>query len=203
VQIDVRVVAATNRDLQDEIAADRFRRDLYYRLSVVTLDVPPLRDHCEDVPKLAERYLDDFRRRLGSSVTDFSAEAMQALTHYAWPGNIRELINVVERAVLLCEGDVITLHDLPRTIVPVPRSTGNHPSSAPLDALFAGDWRLQSWKEVRQAIVSACEQSYFAEQLRRTDGLVDETARLAGINPRSLYDLMKRHGLKKEDFRPG
>lgn len=200
-QIDVRVMAATNRDLQDEIAANRFRRDLYYRLSVVTLDVPPLRDHPEDVPILAQRYLDHFRSRLGSNVTAFSAEAMQALTRHAWPGNIRELINVVERGVLLCEGDVITLHDLPRTIVPVPRSTGDHPSSAPLDALFESDWRSQSWKDVRQAVVSACEQSYFTEQLRRTDGLVDETARLAGVNPRSLYDVMKRHGLKKEAFR--
>jgi DNA-binding NtrC family response regulator len=199
--INVRVMAATNRDLLQEIKSGGFRRDLFYRLSVVTLDVPPLRQHPEDIPKLAERYLDDFRVRLNSRISSFSEEAMQALLRYSWPGNVRELINVVERSVLLCEGDQITLDDLPRTIVPAPRDAGDTKSSSALDVLFDGDWQSRPWKDVRKAIVSSCEQTYFVHQLGATKGNVEETARRSAINPRSLYDLMKRHGLKKEDFR--
>lgn len=199
--VNVRVMAATNRDLQDEIKTERFRHDLYYRLSVVTLDIPPLRQHPEDIPKLANRYLEDFRIRLKSNVTSFSDEAMDALVRYDWPGNIREVINVVERSVLLCETDQITLDDLPRTIVPAARQAANGQSSTALDSLFGGDWQSRPWKDVRDSILTACEHTYFSYHLQRTTGNVDETARSAGINPRSLYDLMKRHGLKKEVFK--
>jgi DNA-binding NtrC family response regulator len=181
--------------------AESFRPDLYYRLSVVTLDVPPLRHHPEDVPILAERYLADFRVRLNSQVASFSAEAMQALASYSWPGNIRELINVVERSVLLCEGDEITLDELPRTLVPASRYRGGGESSSALDVLFEGDWQSRPWKDVRNAVVGTCEQAYFLHQLGQAKGNVDDTARRAEINPRSLYDLMKRHGLKKEEFK--
>jgi DNA-binding NtrC family response regulator len=199
--VNVRVMAATNRDLHDEMKAERFRRDLFYRLSVVTLEVPPLSQHPEDISKLAERYLADFRVRLSSSVSSFSEEAMQALIRYPWPGNIRELINVVERSVLLCEGEQITLDDLPRTIVSGPRHAGAAKSSSALDVLFDADWRSRSWKDVRDAVISSCEQTYFVEQLSETNGNLDRTAERSGINPRSLYDLMKRHGMKKEDYR--
>jgi two-component system response regulator AtoC len=199
--VNVRVMAATNRDLHAEMIADSFRRDLYYRLSVVTLDVPSLRDHPEDIPALAERYLVDFRLRFNSKVASFSDEAMQAMKRYSWPGNIRELINVVERSVLLCEGDQITLDDLPRTMAPSLRPANPSKSSSALDVLFDGDWQSRSWKDVRNSIIGTCEQTYFTKQLGTTNGNVDETARRAEINPRSLYDLMKRHGLKKENFR--
>jgi len=199
--VSVRVMAATNRDLHDEIEMGRFRRDLYYRLSVVTLDVPPLRYHPEDIRGLAQRYLADFHMRLGSQVSSFSEEAMLALERYSWPGNIRELINVVERSVLLCESDHITLDDLPRTIVPASRPSGDGNPLSALDVLFDGEWKSRPWKDIRNAVVSSCEQTYFVHQLGQTNGNVDETSRRAGINPRSLYDLMKRHGLKKEEFR--
>ena len=123
------------------------------------------------------------------------------MVRYPWPGNIRELINVVERSVLLCDGEQITLDDLPRTIVPGPHHRGDAKSSSTLDALFDGDWRSQPWKDVRDAVVSSCEQTYFVDQLSKTNGNLEETARHSGINPRSLYDLMRRHGLKKEDYR--
>lgn len=128
---------------------------------------------------------------------------MQARVRYQWPGNIRELINDVERAVLLCKGDQIRLDDLPRTVVPGPCHAGNTPSSSALDVLFDGDWQSRPCKDVRNAVVSSCEQAYFVDQLRKTNGNVEETAGRSGINPRSLYDLMKRHGLKKEDFKIG
>lgn len=199
--VNVRVMAATNRDLLEEVKSDGFRQDLYYRLSVVTLEIPPLRQHTEDIAKLANRYLDAFRLRLNSNVSAFSDEAMQALVRYPWPGNIRELINVVERAVLLCEGEHITVDDLPRTIAPAPQQAGNAGSLSSLDVLFEGDWQSRPWKDIRNAVISSCEQTYFIDQLGKTNGNVEETARRSGINPRSLYDLMKRHGLKKEYFR--
>jgi DNA-binding NtrC family response regulator len=202
-RVNVRVMAATNRDLQEQTKSGSFRRDLYYRLSVVTLDVPPLRQHPEDIPKLAARYLDDFRVRLNSGVLSFSDEAMEALTRYAWPGNIRELINVVERAVLLCDGERITLHDLPRTIVPAPRQARDGDSASMLDAMFEGEWRARPWKDVRDAVVNSCELTYFADRLSESRGNLDVAARQAGVNPRTLYDLMKRHGLRKEDYRGG
>ena len=209
VHVDVRVMSATNRRLLDEIEVGTFRRDLFYRLSVVTLDMPPLREHPEDIANLAERYLAEFRVRLGSGVASFSDEAMHALTRYSWPGNIRELINVIERAVLLCDGRQITVADLPRTIA---HDAGVHDGarSAPgLDALFDGlfdglsdgDWRDRPWRDVRDAVVGACERTYIVEQLTSARGSVEETARRSGINPRSLYSLMKRHGLNKEDYR--
>lgn len=203
IHINVRVMAATNRNLSDEIESGSFRSDLFYRLSVVTLDVPPLRDHPEDIPRLVRRYLEEFRVRLRSKVSSFSDEAMQAMVRYAWPGNIRELINVVERSVLLCEGEEIVVDDLPRTIVPGPRNRGEAAVPTALEAMFKGDWRARPWREVRDAVVGACEHSYIVEQLGRTNGSVEETARRAGLNPRSLYNLMKRHGLKKEDYRNG
>jgi len=113
-------------------------------------------------------------------------EAMQALVRYPWPGNIRELINVVERAVLLCETDKITLDDLPRTIVPGPRQPHGSRSASALDVLFEGDWRSRPWKDVRNAVVASCEQAYFADQLSTTAGNLVETAERSGINPRSL-----------------
>ena len=201
IPVDVRVMAATNRDLYEETQAGTFRRDLYYRLSVVTLDVPSLRMHAEDIPKLADRYLDHFRVRLNRNVSSFSDEAMSALTRYSWPGNIRELINIVERSVLMCDGGQITLSDLPRSIANTAINSIESNGACGIDALIGSDWQSRPWKDVRNELIALCEQSYFEQQLRNNHGNVEETAQCAGINPRSLYDLMKRHGLKKEEYR--
>ncbi|MGB5811277.1 MAG: sigma-54 dependent transcriptional regulator [Polyangiales bacterium] len=197
--VDVRVIAATNRNLLDEIEAGRFREDLYYRLGVVTLDVPALRERREDIPGLLHRYFDDFRARTKTPLSGFSDEAVDALQHYAWPGNVRELINVVERAVLLAEGEQITIRDLPRTIAP--ECVDLTAPASVLDALCAADWRDQKWKDVRDVSREECERIYFAEQLSRTRGNLKETAIAAGMNPKSLYDVMKRHRFEKSDFR--
>ncbi|MFT5358859.1 MAG: DNA-binding NtrC family response regulator [Polyangiales bacterium] len=199
VAIDVRVIAATNRRLLDEIAADRFREDLYYRLGVVTLEVPPLRERPEDLTRLLEKFFIDFRMRLKARVTGFSEEALNALQNYTWPGNVRELINVVERSVLLAEGDEITLDDLPRTIVPG-RAVLTTPSAL-LSALSTPAWRKREWKEVRDATLEACERIYYKEQLTLSGGNLKETASAAGVNPKSLYTVMKRHGFVKAAFR--
>ncbi len=199
---DVRVMAATHRDLAEEIEAGRFREDLFYRLAVVTLEVPPLRRRQEDIPHLARNHLE----RLGTEVLTFAKaiddEAMAALVSYSWPGNVRELINVIERAVLLCDRSSLGCQHLPAIIV------GERVSSA--DALPGGylqlhvpDWTKISLKEVRQKTLEAIERIYLSEQLRRHQGRIAETAKSSGIDPRSLYDKMKRLGLDKADFKPG
>ena len=105
--MDVRIVAATNRDLAQEVKAGRFREDLYYRLNVVTIDMPPLRVRPSDVPLLATRFLRKYAEENGKVVEGFSHDALSTLTHYAWPGNVRELENAIERAVVICRGTEI------------------------------------------------------------------------------------------------
>jgi DNA-binding NtrC family response regulator len=200
--INVRVMAATNRDLHEEMNTERFRSDLYYRLSVVTLEVPPLRLRREDIASLCERYLAEFRLRMNIQVSSFSDEALSAMEEYSWPGNIRELINVVERSLLLCDGDQITLDDLPRSIAhSLHQSRNSTQPVSPLELLMGSDWQNRAWKDVRNRVIRTCEQAYFVHHLEESNGNVDNTAIRADINPRSLYDVMKRHGLKKEEFR--
>ncbi|MFW5856871.1 MAG: sigma-54 interaction domain-containing protein, partial [Planctomycetota bacterium] len=116
VRVDARIMAASNRDLEAMIAEGTFRRDLYYRLGVVTLLLPPLRDRREDIPELVQSYLGYLRPRVGRDVTTIRDDALEALVRYDWPGNVRELINVVERAMLLAPGETIRLADLPATV---------------------------------------------------------------------------------------
>lgn len=199
ITVDVRVIAATNRNILEEIEAGRFREDLYYRMGVVTLEVPPLRERQEDIPRLLNRFFQDFSSRRQTNLSGFSSAAVNVLQQYSWPGNVRELINVVERAVLLAEGSEIALHDLPRTIVP--GRIKMPPPAALMEALSAPNWHARAWKNVRDAILETCERIYFQEQLTRTHGSLKQTANAAGLNPKSLYAVMKRHGLQKSDFR--
>ena len=111
--VDVRVIAATNKDLEKAVARGAFRKDLYYRLSVVTLTIPPLRQRREDIPALARRFLASLKHQVGRDVSHISEEALQALCCYDWPGNVRELMNVIERSILLCKSNEVTVHDLP------------------------------------------------------------------------------------------
>jgi DNA-binding NtrC family response regulator len=202
--VDVRVMAATNRDLEDEVRARRFRPDLYYRLAVITLTLPPLRERREDITALIQSYFEVFRKTLRRPVHAIRPDAMQALVDYDWPGNVRELINVTERAVLLAAGPEIALEDLP------PGINGSHAALPPHDRAAgpaAGrDTNGSTWLEVpirqaRRSVVSGFERTYLIQLLRSTGGRIGESARRAGINERSLYDLMNRHGLRKESFR--
>ncbi len=199
--VDVRVMAASNRDLEAEVEAERFRRDLYYRLSVVVLTVPPLRDRCEDIPALARSYVQYHRPRVGRDVHGITDEAIEALCRYNWPGNVRELINVVERAMLLCKGQEIVPADLPPGIRG--HSLGAQPSvGIPKRAEdVPAEWLERPLGDLRRAMVADLEHAYLAAQLKATAGRVGEAARRAGLEPRSLYDKMKRYGLAKEDFK--
>ncbi|MFH1144193.1 MAG: sigma-54 dependent transcriptional regulator [Candidatus Eisenbacteria bacterium] len=205
IPVDVRLMAAANRDLEAEMHGGAFRPDLYYRLAVVTLTIPPLRQRSEDIVPLAQLYLQHFRRHLGRPVTGILPEALAALNSHTWPGNVRELINVIERAVLICSGHEIGLEDLPRAITGriLAGQDGPLASKASLALLLNADpsERLLTLKDARREMLSVFEKAYLARLLGQTGGRVGDTARLAGINERSLYDLMRRHGLRKEDFR--
>ena len=116
IRVDIRLLAATNKDLEQEIESGRFRNDLYFRLNVVGLVMPPLREHPEDIPLLAQHFAYRFSRAYNRAVTGISPEARACLMNHDWPGNVRELRNVIERAVVLGSSDVIQLEDLPETM---------------------------------------------------------------------------------------
>ncbi len=205
IEVDVRVMAATNKNLEEAIQAKEFRSDLYYRLGVVTLTVPTLRDRREDIPALAQTYMSRFRAQLGRSTDSLSRQALDALEHYPWPGNVRELINVMERTVLLCESDEIRLGDLPENIArwaegEAPPERSHVPEHGGLT--LPKDWLNRPWREVKREVLDACERLYLEQQLAATGGRVGETALRAGIDPRSLYEKMRQLGIRKEPFRP-
>ena len=204
IAVDVRVLAATNRDLETEVEEKRFRADLFYRLNVVSLTLPPLRERREDIPELLKSYIDHFRTRLPTVVATVHPDALEALTAYDWPGNVRELINVVERAALLAGGSEIVLLDLPETIrIPAP-GRGASERSGDLTLGLTRDGRRftdRPWRMVRQELLEEAEYRYLSELLGLCSGRVGEVARRAGMAPRSLFQKMRRYGLRKEDFR--
>ena len=199
--VDVRIIAATNRDVESEVKAGRFRADLYYRLGVVTLLIPPLRDRADEVPGLVDRLLVEVATSLGRPGVELSAGALEALCAYSWPGNVRELANVLERAALLCADDVIELADLPTAV------TNAAFDELPTLASDAGDESISHallslpMAEARERVVERFERAYLSEVLRAANGRVGEAARRAGIDPRSLYNKMRRYRLRKESFR--
>jgi DNA-binding NtrC family response regulator len=175
VPVDVRIIAATNRDLEVESRAGRFRTDLYYRLNVVHLELPPLRTRPEDVALLIDHFVQRYSRQYQVAPKRISAEAMERLRTYAWPGNVRQLQNAIERAFALSVADTITIDDLPPPL-------RDH---APMDDL-PGD-RLPTLEEA--------ERRLFATALRQSGGNKNEAARLLGIDRQRLYRKLEKYGL--------
>ncbi len=180
IEVDVRIVAATNRDPEGAVTEGKLRQDLYYRLNVVRLDVPPLRDRLADIPLLAERFLSASAARAGRVPPELSSKAMEALSRHDWPGNIRELENCIERALVMCRGGEIAPSDLPP-----PLSAGAEPDPREPDTL-----NLKKLEE--RALLGALEQSGWNKA---------QAAKALGIYPASLYKKMKRFGISLE--RPG
>ena len=211
-KVDVRVMAATNCDLAADVEAKRFRSDLYYRIGVVSLTVPPLRERAEDIPTLVSSYIDHYRLRLGVKTNGIAPAAMQALVEYSWPGNVRELKNVIERAMLLCTEAEIDLGDLPEIIAGSARRDGQAAAApgvfgresasngAPvtLESLYG-----EPLLEATRTLVAEFEKEYLTKVLLRAGGRVGDAAHLAGIDPRSLHSKMKRYGLSRGDFKIG
>ncbi len=183
IEIDVRVVAATNVDLKKAVETGKFRNDLYYRLSVFPIHLSPLRERVDDIPLLVEHFLRQFAHRLGKSVGRVSPEALAALLEHPWPGNIRELENLVERAVLLTESDTLTLADLPTL-----EGSSAPGEGAELDAL--------DLKEYVRVHLARLERTRIQRVLEAEDGNVTRAARRLGISRKSLQTKMKEYGLR-------
>jgi two-component system response regulator AtoC len=198
IELDVRVIAATNQNLEEEVAGGRFRQDLYYRLSVLMLTIPPLRHRREDIPTMVRRFMAFYRYKIGREINGISNGALQALCEYDWPGNVRELMNVIERAILLCKTDEISMVELPHVLRNDAVEAGAIFQDVGIDM---GRWLNMTLPEVQEAVLTQVERRYLSLLLEKTRGRVDQTARLAGIHPRGLYNKMRKLGLRKEDFK--
>jgi two-component system, NtrC family, response regulator GlrR len=179
-EVDVRVVAATNKDLEDRVKKGLFREDLYYRVHVIPVHLPPLRERKEDIPALVDHFLDEFGKQTGKEIKGLTPHAMQKLMFYDWPGNVRELKNVIEYAVAMGDKDRIT-EDLILSTKEI-----------------VTEEKLRPLKEAREAF----EKTYLTFLLQTAGGNISEAARLAGKYRADLYVLLKKHHLNPDDFKP-
>jgi two-component system response regulator PilR (NtrC family) len=186
-EVDVRVVAATNAPLENLVREKRFREDLFYRLQVIPIHTPPLRERLEDVPLLAQHFLERFARAMDKRVAKIADEAIGMLQRYSWPGNVRELENVIERAVALESTEVVLPERLPRTIVAPARET-EVPTLGPG---FSLDAHLRTVE--LQMLLTALE---------RAQGDRTRAAELLGVSPRSLRYLLQKHGTQDKNWQP-
>jgi DNA-binding NtrC family response regulator len=191
ITVETRVIAASNRDIKAEVREGRFREDLYYRLNVVEIRVPPLRERREDIETIAGHYLASYKKKFNKPGLEFSAAARAMIRDYPWPGNVRELVNVLERAVLLCKGDTIEPAHLPieipsaeRRLAALRRVEGHLDLELPTGAV--------TMDEVERALVEAT--------LRRTRGNVSRAAELLGLSRGALRNKIDHHGIHPRDF---
>ena len=216
IKVDVRLITATNRDLELEIQRGNFREDLYYRLNVVPLQVPPLRKRIGDIPLLVQHIIKKFNERLKKTITGIADDALAALESHSWPGNIRELENVLERTILFCKGERIERADLqlqlatpaPEAPPTVARTTSSN-AMAPVtdedvveDEAVAGELAgaaSGSLKDIVRAETSRVERELIVKALEETGGNVTQAARLLKISRKSLQMKMKEFGLRDKD----
>jgi len=181
--VDVRVIAATNRDLRAMVTDGRFRDDLYYRINVLSIDVPPLRERREDIPVLIEYFLKKHTRNTSRLVRGLTAETKKLMSDYSWPGNVRQLESAIERAILLCEGDQITVEDLPSE---VRQEVG--PAS---DGAFKLPAEGINFEEVERNLIT--------QAMEQTDYNITKAAKLLGLTFRTLQYRLEKFGIKKPD----
>jgi two-component system nitrogen regulation response regulator NtrX len=185
IRVDVRVIAATNKNLEKEIENGRFRDDLYYRLNVVPLKVPPLRERLDDIPDLVNSFLKDIHMRAGLAEKRISEEVIEALKKYHWPGNIRELKNLVERLAIMSRGNIITLKDMPM-------SFGQESTIKDESGLFMN---IGSFKDAKAEF----EKAFIIRKLQEFNGNISQTAESIGVERSNLHKKIKAYGLS--DFK--
>jgi two-component system response regulator AtoC len=190
IRVDVRIIAATHRDLKAETAAGRFREDLFYRLHVLPVRLPPLRERLDDVPLLAAHFLEKHARAFRRDVRGFDPEALRALTGYPWPGNVRELENAVERSVAVSFGELVSAADLP------PEITASPHAPVPGELLTSLPYR-----DAVELARDRTSREYLVALLREFNGNVTQAAARAGMERESLHRLLKKHGLRSEDYK--
>jgi transcriptional regulator with GAF, ATPase, and Fis domain len=185
-RVDVRIVTATNRDLDQLVARGSFRQDLYYRINVFPMHMPPLRDRPEDIALLVHHFISKYRGRLGKAIDGIAPGALRRFAAYEFPGNVRELENKVHQAMVVAEGPLITEADV---ALPAGRSAGARPDIA------------RPFRELKQEAIDAFEKAYLTELLREHRGNLARAARAAGMDRKNLWTLVVRHGLDREQFK--
>jgi transcriptional regulator with PAS, ATPase and Fis domain len=203
IRVDTRVIAASNRDLLEEIEASRFREDLYYRLNVITIYLPPLRERREDIPSLVGHFLQLYNQQNDRLVPHIKPEAMKALADYDWPGNVRELQNYIERAVVLAPGDEVTCELLPEAVLGrKPRRIGRH-RAADLETLAAELVEEgiavagPQGENLHASIVNRVERELIAQVMAACDNVQTKAADRLGINRNTLHKKIEEYGLEK------
>jgi DNA-binding NtrC family response regulator len=185
---DVRVIAATNVDLRPMVASGNFRQDLYYRLNVIHLILPALRERRGDIPLLIDHFLQKYATRYGKPDVRMGRDAEAELMHHDYPGNVRELENIVQRAVVLCRSGTITGDDLPSEV--------RGPSAVPPLAD-----RALTFHDAKAAVIERFERTYLTSVLQECGGIISRAAARSGLSERNFYEKMKRHGLSWRSFR--
>jgi DNA-binding NtrC family response regulator len=180
IRVDIRVIAATNRDLERALREGTFREDLFYRLNVVSVRLPALRERSEDIPLLASHFAAQTSRRLGRPAAGFTAAARACLLRYDWPGNVRELANAVERAIVLGEGDLIRPEDLPETVLEASGGAG----------ASAVGWYHDTLGETKRRLIRTA--------VADSGGSITEAANLLGLHPNYLHRLIRNLGLRAD-----
>jgi len=194
IDVDVRIVCATNRDLRALVAARKFREDLYYRVNVIDIVLPPLRERLGDVELLATYFMRKCKPGCDAAVKGFEPGAMLSLEAYSWPGNVRELQNVIERACALAEGGTITLAELPQHLrTPAPLEEQSPLTDEPPIVESANDLPL---KESKKRWINQLEAAYVEDLLKREGGNVSQAARKAGVDRKTLHRLLNKHGMR-------
>ncbi|MBI9112171.1 sigma-54-dependent Fis family transcriptional regulator [Maridesulfovibrio ferrireducens] len=191
IPVDVRIIAATNDNLWDMCEKGLFRKDLYYRLNVFPIEIPPLRERKSDILSFAEAFVSHFSLQLGKDIKGLHPKVLDAFQRYSWPGNVRELENLIERACILEKDDRISLSSIPQELFGLLQGAE---CSRPDISMAIG--------RARQLVVDKFEKAYLSELLEATHGKIKEAAKWAGITPRQLHKLMSRHGLQRRSFRP-
>lgn len=188
ISVDVRIIAASNRDLAAEVRENRFAEDLYYRINVARIDIPPLRDRREDIVLLLEHFVNRYCNEMGKETLGIDSDVVEILKGYAWPGNVRELQNVVKRAIVMTSNEELRADDLPDEIV------------------IAADNRSGSEREgffqLREVRMAGFEKEYLTNLLRARHGDVSAAAREAKMPRGTMYRLLKKHAIEADDFRP-
>jgi transcriptional regulator with GAF, ATPase, and Fis domain len=185
-RVDVRIVTATNRDLDQLVSSGNFRQDLYYRINVFPMHLPPLRERPEDIVLLVHHFIAKYSTRLGKPIDGIAPDALRRFADYDFPGNVRELENKVHQAMVVAAGPAIAVHDV---ALPAVRSSGARPDVA------------RSFRELKQEVIDGFEKSYLNELLRVHRGNLAQAARAASMDRKNLWALVVRHGLDRASFK--
>lgn len=184
IKVDVRIIAATNKDLDIEIKSGKFREDLYYRLNVIAFKLPPLRDRKSDIPELAAYFIKKYNESFDKNIKGFSDEAMNMLMNYNWPGNVRQMEAVIERAIILSDGEVIDIESLPTEIMTRPITLGNMDFELPENGI--------SFEEFEKEMI--------IKAMAKSNGVLGRAANLLGMSYRTLQYRLNKFGIEKESY---